>query len=100
VNNLLKLGAVAILVVSIVIIWLVASRPTRAVDSPDAPLPSVFTPGATIQLDFGSPPWRIVEVQGQWLRVRDASAEPQYSTEFWIHATTGRIWSVKPAGLP
>lgn len=99
-NNLMKLGAFAILVVAMVIIWLVASRPTRAVDSPDAALPSVFTPGATIQLDFGSPPWRIVEVRGQWLRVTDASAEPQYSGEFWIHATTGRIWFVKPEGLP
>jgi hypothetical protein len=100
VNKLMKLGAVAILVVAIVIIWLVASRPTRALDSPDAALPSVFTPGATIQLDFGSPVWRIVEVRGQWLRVRDASPEPQYSADVWIHATTGRIWSVKPEGLP
>jgi hypothetical protein len=100
VTNLMKLGAAAILVVALVIIGLVASRPTRAVDAPDAPLPSVFTPGATIQLDFGSPPWRIVEVRGQWLRVTDASAEPQYSGEFWIHATTGRIWFIKPEGVP
>ena len=94
-NNLMRWGAAAILVVALVIIGLVASRPTRAIDSQDPGLPSSFTPGATIQMDFGSPPWRIVEVRGQWLRVTDASTEPQYNGEFWIHAATGRIWSVK-----
>lgn len=96
-NSLMRWGTAAILVVALVIIWLVASRPTRAVNSPEAGLPSVFTPGATIQTDLGSgsPPWRIVEVRGQWLRVTDASTEPQYNGEFWIHAVTGRVWSVK-----
>ena len=94
-NSVMRWGTAAILVVALVIIWLVAARPTRAVDSQDAGLPSVFSPGATIQMDFGSPPWRIVEVRGQWLRVTDASTEPQCNGEFWIHAVTGRIWSVK-----
>ena len=91
----MRWGAAAILVVALVIIGLVASRPTRAVDSQDAALPPVFAVGATITLDFGSPPWRIEEIRGQWARVTDASAEPQYTGTFWVNLTTGRFWAVR-----
>lgn len=96
-NNVMRLGTGVILVVAGVIIGLVASRSTRATysQSQESALPSVFTVGATIQLDFGSPLWHIDEIRGQWLRVTDASSEPQYTGVFWINGTTGRIWGVK-----
>ena len=93
-NSLMRWGTAAILVVALVIIWLVASRP-GAVGSQDPGLPPVFAVGATITLDFGSPPWHIEEIRGQWARVTDASSEPQFTGTFWVNLTTGRFWAVR-----
>ena len=96
----MRLGAGVILVVAGVIIGLAASRSTRPIYSQESALPPVFTVGATIQLDFGSPLWRIEEIRGPWLKVTDASSEPMYTGVYWIHGTTGRIWGVKQQAGP
>lgn len=97
-NNLMKLAAGVILVAALVVLALVASRSTEPAYSQESALPPGFTVGATIQLDFGAPLWRIEEIRGPWLKVTDASSEPMYTGMYWIHGTTGRIWGVRQQG--
>jgi len=94
-SNLMKLVAVAILVMALAVIGLVVTQSTRPAESQEASLPSVFTVGANVQMDFGGPTWRIDEIQGEWLRVTDVSSEPLYTGVYWIHSVTGRVWAVR-----
>lgn len=99
-NNLTKVAAGVILIAALVILGLVASRSTEPTYSQESVLPPGFTVGATIQLDFGAPLWRIEEIRGPWLKVTDASSEPMYTGMFWINGTTGRIWGVRHQSEP
>jgi hypothetical protein len=94
-SNLTRLVTLAILVLALAVIGLVITQSTRPAESQEAALPSVFTVGANVQLDFGGSTWRIDEIQGEWLRVTDVSSEPLYSGVYWIHGVTGRIWAVR-----
>lgn len=94
-NNLMRLVTVAILGLVLAVIGLVITQSTRPAESQETALPSVFTVGASVQLEFGGPTWRIDEIQGEWLRVTDVSSEPLYSGVYWIHGTTGRVWAIK-----
>lgn len=96
-NNLMRLVAVAILGMALAVIGLVITQSTRPPGSKETALPSVFTVGANVQLDFGGPTWRIDEIQGEWLRVTDVSSEPLYTGVYWLHGATGRVWAVRTA---
>lgn len=96
-SNLMKLVAVAVLALALAVIALVITQSTRPARSQEAALPSVFTVGANVQLDFGGSTWRIDEIQGEWLKVTDVSSEPLYTGVFWVHGVTGRIWAVRTA---
>jgi len=94
-SNLMKLVAMAVVAIALAVIALVFTQSTRPAQSQEAGLPSVFTVGANVQMDFGGPTWRIDEIHGEWLKVTDVSPEPLYSGVYWVHGVTGRVWAVR-----